>query len=78
MTSTTTSSYAHSLVDYGINHQKWIVFLFHRVDEAGADISVTHQFIQDLIAYIQSKGKAVTVVTRSQGIKALGLEQLQR
>ena len=78
MTSTTTSNFAHSLVDYSINHQKWIVFLFHRVDETGADISVTHQFIQDLIAYIQSKGTAVTVVTRSQGIATLRLEQLQQ
>jgi peptidoglycan/xylan/chitin deacetylase (PgdA/CDA1 family) len=78
MTSTATSNFAHSLVDYSINHQKWIVFLFHRVDETGADTSVTHQFIQDLIAYIQSKGTGVTVVTRSQGIATLGLEQLQR
>jgi peptidoglycan/xylan/chitin deacetylase (PgdA/CDA1 family) len=78
MTSTTTSNFAHSLVDYSISHQKWIVFLFHRVDELGADISVTHEFIQDLIAYIQSKGAAVTIITRSQGIAALGLDQLQR
>jgi peptidoglycan/xylan/chitin deacetylase (PgdA/CDA1 family) len=78
MTSTTTSSFAHALVDYSVNHQKWIVFLFHRVDETGADISVTHEFIQDLIAYIQSKRTAVTVVTRSQGIATLGLDQLQR
>lgn len=78
MTSTTTSNFAHSLVDYSITHQKWIVFLFHRVDETGADISVTHQFIQDLIAYIQSKGTPVTVVTRLQGIATLGLDQLQR
>lgn len=78
MVSTTSSSYAHSLVDYSINHQKWIVILFHRVDETGNDISVTHQFIQDLILYVQSKGTQVTVVTRSQGVATLGLQQLQK
>jgi peptidoglycan/xylan/chitin deacetylase (PgdA/CDA1 family) len=35
MNNTTSISYAHSLIDYAINHKVWIVILFHRVDETG-------------------------------------------
>jgi peptidoglycan/xylan/chitin deacetylase (PgdA/CDA1 family) len=78
MISTTSMSYSHAIVDYAISHNVWVVFLFHSVDDPTSSISVRHQFIQDLISYVQSKGRAIQVVTTSQGIATLGLQQLQK
>lgn len=79
-TSTTSSSYMHSVIDYAIAHNKWVVIVLHSVDDPNSSISINSSQITDLIQYTQVKVAAnqITVVTREQGIQALGLQQLQK
>lgn len=76
-TITTSSNYMHSVIEFSISQSRWVIIVLHGVD-TGSSSSINSSQISDLISYIQSKGTSVTLVTRSQGVAALGLTQIQK
>ena len=64
----------HKIIDYAVKNKIWVIILLHRVDETGKVISVSHELIKDMIEYIQLKN--IPIVTNSEGIKILGIEEL--
>ncbi len=66
MNASTTFAQVKFVIDQGIADKEWLTLVFHRVDENGNPISVTHQLIQQVVSYIKSTG--TPVVTESQGL----------
>jgi len=56
-------------IDDALASGTWLVLVFQRVDEPASSISVPHQWIQQIVNYLASKG--ARVVTMSQGAKLL-------
>jgi len=44
---------------------KWLILVFHRVDETGQPTSVTHELVQEVVNYLVEKN--ARVVTMQQG-----------
>ena len=69
--SSTTINDVESWIDMAQTNKTWLILVIHRVDEQGNYLSISHQFLQQVLTYIQQKG--LPVVTVSQGLSKLGL-----
>lgn len=65
----TTFPQVRQWVDSAVREGKWLILVFHRVDEDGNPISVRHELIQEAIDYLQEK--KVRVLTTTQALTLL-------
>ncbi len=57
-------------IDDAITKKKWLILLFHRIDEDGYQESARHEMLQKIVDYIQSRN--IAVVTNAEGLKLIG------
>ncbi len=56
-------------IDSAMRDKKWLILVFHRVDEDGNSISVRHEILQQIVDYL--KAQKILVVTTAEGLKLL-------
>jgi len=59
-------------IDDAQAHGTWLILLFHRVDEPGNPISISHEIIQQTVDHLVEK--ETEVVTMSSGLARYGLK----
>ena len=59
-------------IDDAQAHGTWLILLFHRVDEPGNPISISHEIIQQTVDHLVEK--KTEVVTMSSGLARYGLK----
>lgn len=61
---------AKAIIDEAAANGKWVIFLFHKVDEAGDDDSISSAVLQQIVDYVGTT--SIEVVTSSEGAARLG------
>lgn len=56
-------------IDLAMREKKWLILVFHRIDEDGNSISIRHEKLQQIVDYL--KEKKILVVTTAEGIRLL-------
>ena len=59
-------------IDDAQAHGAWLILLFHRVDEPGNPISISHEIIQQAVEHLVEK--KTQVVTMSEGLARYALK----
>lgn len=54
-------------IDSAIIAKKWLIFVFHRIDEDGSSVSVRHEILQQIVDYL--KERKILVVTTAEGLR---------
>jgi len=56
-------------IDLAIREKKWLIFVFHRIDEDNNSINVRHEILQQIVDYL--KAQKILVVTTAEGLRLL-------
>jgi peptidoglycan/xylan/chitin deacetylase (PgdA/CDA1 family) len=57
-------------IDQATAQKKWLIIVFHRIDENGSVQSTRHEMLQQIVDYVKQKN--IPVVTNEQGLKIIG------
>ena len=55
-----------SSIDKAINEKKWLILVFHKIDNSGEAISISKELFEKIVSYLEEK--KVPVVTNEQAI----------
>ncbi len=69
MRSDTTLAQAKQWIDAALSQKRWLIMTFHRIDTSGNLYSVTPDFFNQIVDYVQQKN--ANTITVSQGAAAL-------
>ncbi len=67
--STTATSSIHAAIDSAMANNKWLILVFHQIDNSGVQFSASPAVLQDTVNYL--KQKKTTVVTMDQAVKKI-------
>ncbi|MFA5022804.1 MAG: polysaccharide deacetylase family protein [Candidatus Paceibacterota bacterium] len=56
-------------IDTAMRDKKWVILVFHRIDEDGNSISIRHEVLQQIVDYL--KEQKILVVTTAEGLRLL-------
>jgi peptidoglycan/xylan/chitin deacetylase (PgdA/CDA1 family) len=73
LSSTTQFSDVQKVIDSAYSQKDWLIIVFHRIDETGNPISISHELLQQIVDYLKQKN--AKVVTNSDGLRLMGLQQ---
>jgi len=60
-------------IDSAMRDKKWLILVFHRIDEDGNSISIRHEVLQQIVDYL--KAQKILVVTTAEGLRLLHSEK---
>lgn len=61
-------------IDTAMRNKKWLILVFHRIDEDGNSISIRHETLQQIVDYL--KEQKILVVTTAEGLRLLHPDSL--
>jgi len=56
-------------IDSAMRDKKWLILVFHRIDEDGNSMSIRHEVLQQIVDYL--KAQKILVVTTAEGLRLL-------
>lgn len=54
-------------IDLAVRDKKWLILVFHRIDEDGNSMSLRHEMLQQIVDYL--KEQKILVVTTAEGLR---------